>query len=381
VQSPYRHSHWFQQEATRTTVVTDYSQVGKVLALIPARSGSKSIPDKNVRLVGGKPLIAWSIEYARASELVDRTIVSTDSEAYAQIAREYGAEVPVLRPPELAGDLSTDLECFQHMAQWLKRHEGYVPDLCVHLRPTYPLREAGRLDDMLRMLADRPDADSVRTVTEVIHPPYKMWHCDDAGSLTPVLSKAPGVSEPWNAPRQCLPKTYIQNANIDIVRTSVITDGNSMSGSNVLGYVESNFYDIDTLDELERVATRIHHDGTRRLRASTLEHPKTFCFDIDGVIATLTLENDYTQADPRWEIIGLIRRLHKAGHRIILFTARGTTTGIDWRSLTMDQLSRWDVPFDELRFGKPAADFYIDDRMLSFDQLDEITRHVMEVCV
>src|SRR6516164_8690846 len=112
----------------------------KVLALIPARRGSNSLPHKNIRAVGGKPLLAWSVDHALAAKKVTRTIVSTDSPDYAAIARQFGAEAPFLRPEEIAGDLSTDLEVFEHALKWLEVHEGYQPQICVHLRPTHPVR-------------------------------------------------------------------------------------------------------------------------------------------------------------------------------------------------------------------------------------------------
>jgi CMP-N-acetylneuraminic acid synthetase len=353
---------------------------GEVLALIPARSGSKSIRDKNIRIIGGKPLLAWSVEYALQSAAVTRTVVSTDSELYAQIAVEHGAEAPFLRPPEFSEDHSLDLDVFRHALNWLEVHDGYAPEICAHLRPTYPLRRPGVLDEMVKLLRLRPDLDCVRTVTEVVHPPFKMWHRDETGMMQPVIPVAPGVDEPWSAPRQVLPTAYIQTANIDVIRTSVITERNSMTGDRVFGYVEPDFHDIDTADEFDHVAALMQNGCEERPGLAPDDGTKTFCFDIDGVIATLTPGNDYAQAGPRLAIIELLRRLYDAGHRIILFTARGTMTGMDWRRLTVLQLQQWDVPFHELRFGKPAADFYIDDRMLSFDELDRTARRLTEVC-
>src|SRR4030042_3642677 len=118
----------------------------KILAIVPARSGSKTVLDKNIRFIAGKPLLAPSIEHALASKLINRTIVSTDSPAYAEIAREYGAQVPFLRPTDISQDTSTDLEVFIHALNWLREQEGYVPDICVHLRPTYPIRNVDDID-------------------------------------------------------------------------------------------------------------------------------------------------------------------------------------------------------------------------------------------
>lgn len=347
-----------------------------VIAIIPARSGSKSIRDKNIREVAGKPLLAWSIEQALASKAVTRTLVSTDSAQYAEIARKYGAEVPFLRPAEISGDESTDLETFQHALAWLKDRENYCPAVCVHLRPTCPIRNVEVIDEIVQILLDHPELDSVRTVAEVLHPPFKMWYRGDDGLLAPV-AEVPGIKDPWNVPRQKLPKTYLQTANIDAVRASVITGKHSMTGDRIYGYVETDFHDIDTEAELGRVAQSMHRaeeapskSGSSVMSTLGRIDPKTYCFDIDGVIATLTENNDYSKARPRLEMIERINRLHAAGHQIILFTARGSATGIDWRTVTEEQMRRWGVKHHKILFGKPAADFYFDDRMISLEELD-----------
>lgn len=124
----------------------------EILALIPARGGSKGIPRKNIRLFAGYPLIAWSIAAAKQAELVTRIIVSTDNEEIAEVAREYGAETPFLRPPELAQDKTTDLPVFEHTLKWLEGVEGYRPDIIVQLRPTSPIRPKNMVDDAIRIL-------------------------------------------------------------------------------------------------------------------------------------------------------------------------------------------------------------------------------------
>ena len=117
----------------------------QVLAIIPARSGSKGVPNKNIRVVAGKPLLCWAIEIAKATPEIDRVIVSTDDASYAEIARKCGGETPFLRPKALAGDLSTDLEVFLHALNWLRIKENYNPDIVVNLRPTAPTTRLGFL--------------------------------------------------------------------------------------------------------------------------------------------------------------------------------------------------------------------------------------------
>ena len=140
------------------------SHTCKVLGIIPARGGSKGIPGKNIRPLGGYPLIAYAIVAGRLSALVDRVIVSTDDEQIAAIARKWGAEVPFLRPARLARDETTDLPVFQHALGWLGENEDCRPDTIVQIRPTSPLRPRECVDAAVEMLIDDKDADSVRGV-------------------------------------------------------------------------------------------------------------------------------------------------------------------------------------------------------------------------
>jgi CMP-N,N'-diacetyllegionaminic acid synthase len=144
----------------------------EVLALIPARGGSKGIPRKNLRLLAGKPLITHSIDHALAAKTITRTIVSTDDMEIAEVARSAGAEVPFMRPHELARDDSPDLEVFAHALVSVGENEGYRPELVVHLRPTYPIRRPERVDEAVRALAADPSADSLRSVSWPEQTPY-----------------------------------------------------------------------------------------------------------------------------------------------------------------------------------------------------------------
>lgn len=336
----------------------------KILALIPARSGSKSIPHKNIRSLAGKPLIAYSIEHAIKSKLINRVIVSTDSEYYAEVARSFGAETPFLRPSEISQDTSNDRDFFVHALSWLKENENYVPDICVQLRPTHPIRKAEDIDTMINLLIERPDADCVRAVVKnETYTPFKMWFLDEHNELIPVL-KNTGIKEHYNQPRQQLPTTYFQNASVDVIRTSTIIEKNSLSGDKILGYIMDEEYDIDNEKEFERAQNKLID-----LEKENGFQKRTYCFDIDGVIASLSPANDYTKAIPLFENIKKINRLYDLGNEIILFTARGTKTKIDWTEITIKQMSDWGVKYHSLQFGKPAADFYIDDRILDINCL------------
>ncbi len=349
-----------------------------IIALIPARSGSKGIPHKNIRLLQGKPLLAHSIEHALGSKLITRVIVSTDSVEYAEIARQYGAETPFIRPDEISQDLSTDLEVFIHALHWLQEYERYQADILVHLRPTYPFRSEIDIDCMIQQLIDDPTLDSVRSVTLAPETPFKMWFLDEGGHLKPVVKS--DLHDPYNMPRQALPQVYLQNAAIDVVRASVILEQNSTTGSCIGGYVMEHNFDIDTELQFE-AAQAVASDATqqemqvrvRRLVNQLVAGEKPiFCFDIDGIIANLVPNGRYQLATPCSTTIEAVRTLYEKGCHIILFTARGSATGLDWQEVTRRQMQEWGVPYHELRFGKPAAEYYIDDRLITLEQVFEL---------
>jgi CMP-N,N'-diacetyllegionaminic acid synthase len=155
-----------------------------------------------------------------------------------------------------------------------------------------------------------------------------------------------------------LPLVHMQNAAVDVARTAVILERDSMTGKRILGYEMSHFCDIDDWNDFESAQGDF-------LQGNSLPSNSTFVFDVDGVIAKPVPDNDYSRARPDSEMIAVVNRLHDAGNRIVLHTARGTLTGIDWRDTTERQLRDWGLRYHELRFGKPAGDFYVDDRGLS----------------
>lgn len=220
----------------------------EILAIIPARGGSKGLPGKNVRMMHQHPLIAYSILAAQKSSMITRIVVNTDHSEIADIARHYGAEVPFLRPAEFAQDTSTDLDVFRHAIAWHKQHENYRPDLVVQLRPTSPLRKAGWIDQAIDALLGT-DADSLRVVTPSPITPYKMWRIHDLHAPMEPLLQLEGVDEPFNMPRQVLPQTFWQIGTLDVIRTQVIEHG-SMSGRQILPFIVDHAYAAD-IDDLE----------------------------------------------------------------------------------------------------------------------------------
>ncbi|NJN55981.1 MAG: acylneuraminate cytidylyltransferase family protein [Leptolyngbyaceae cyanobacterium SL_5_9] len=225
---------------------TDQARPSEVLAIVQARGGSKTIPRKNLRLLAGHPLIAYSIASGLAAKSVTRLIISTDDAEIASVCRAYGAEVPFLRPAEFAKDATPDLPLFQHALEWLEKYEGYQPDLIVQLRPTSPLRPLDVVDRAIATLVASPQADCVRGVTIPNQNPYKMWRLGEDGFLKPLLLGE--FKEPYNMPRQYLPTVYWQTGHIDVIRYETIVEGRSLTGERVLPVMIDPFYwvDIDT---------------------------------------------------------------------------------------------------------------------------------------
>lgn len=217
----------------------------EVLAVIPARGGSKGIPRKNIKDFAGFPLIAYSIAAANQSRLVTRVVVSTDDEEIAEIARKWGAETPFLRPEKFARDKTLDLPVMQHCLVWLAENEDYHPDMVLWLRPTSPIRPKDCLDDAIQTLLDHPEADSVRGVVPSGQNPFKMWMIDaDSGALQPLLN-IDGIKEPYNTPRQALPNTFWQTGHIDSIWTKTILEKHSMTGDVIYPLMIDPRYTVD----------------------------------------------------------------------------------------------------------------------------------------
>jgi YrbI family 3-deoxy-D-manno-octulosonate 8-phosphate phosphatase len=263
----------------------------EVLAVIPARGGSKGIPRKNVRPFCGYPLIAWSIAAAMQAETVTRTLVSTDDQEIAAIAAEFGAEVPFLRPAELAEDTTTDLPVFHQALQWLADHERYRPEVVVQLRPTSPIRPYRCVDDAVQVLLDHPDADSVRGLVPAGQNPHKMWRLDpQSGRMIPLLSVM-GISEPYNAPRQVLPPIYWQTGHIDAIRTATILEKGSMTGTAIFPLIIDPRYtvDLDTPNDWAKAEWVVSFGGLECVSPGAPRRPmpariKLVILDFDGVL-------------------------------------------------------------------------------------------------
>ena len=219
----------------------------KVLAVIGARSDSKSIPDKNIKQLCGKPLMAWIIEAAKASKYVSRVVLSTDSPEYAEIGRKYGAEAPFLRPKELAGDSVPDFDYLYHAATWLRDNENWQADVILRLPPTTPLCTPASIDACIDLLMNNPEADSSRTITPVSKHPYKLWRTNGK-YLEPFLSEEfTGLKDAHNMPRQSFPQAF---SHVDVIalRWNTLVNKKAMAGEKILYHQipKTDAVDIDT---------------------------------------------------------------------------------------------------------------------------------------
>lgn len=221
----------------------------KVMGIVGIRSGSKGVPDKNIKPLAGKPLVGWILETARRSRHIDRLVVSTDSEAYAQVARQFGADVPYLRPAALASDSAPEFEYVKHMVEWLRDHESYQPDIVVRMMATVPFQATEDLDAVIEILLADPAAHSAVVIAEARQHPQKALKLVDDGAggkkLVTFLTESGREVTPLG--RQRYEKAYFR-ANVIACRTATIFDTASLTGDLVRYHIipQERAIDIDS---------------------------------------------------------------------------------------------------------------------------------------
>ena len=242
-------------------------------AIIPARAGSKAIKNKNIIPVLGKPLIAWSIELALQSKLIDEVFVSTDSSKIQSIAKHYGAKAPYTRPKKISGDNSIDIEFIKYHIDWLDKNNFSIPNAIVHLRPTGPARCLSDLNDAVSIIKKNPKLTGLKSISLAKNTPYKMW-IDNKNIIEPLLklNTLNEFEESHYLPRQSLPKVYWQNGYIDIIKTETVINLNSMVGKNCYGLKTSQLVsDLDYLSdlpEIENFLTKISNNKIQTMLVS-----------------------------------------------------------------------------------------------------------------
>ena len=219
-----------------------------VYAIIPARSGSKGVKDKNIRCVKGYPLIAFAAAASKLSGEVSRVLISTDSPYYARIGEYYGAEAPFLRPEEISRDNSTDIEFMQHAIKWLADNEGVLPEYFMHMRPTYPLRNPEIVKNAAIRMKSDDTATSLRSAYLASNTPYKWFNMGDDGYFKSIK---PGLTlDEANNPRQAFPDVYIPDGYVDMLRTEFIIKNDLLHGDRMIGYVVPDGIDVDAKQDM-----------------------------------------------------------------------------------------------------------------------------------
>lgn len=232
-----------------------------VVAIIPARSGSKGVPQKNVRLVAEYPILAYSIIAAKLAPSISRVLLSTDSAEYAELGRRFGAEAPFLRPEPLAGDKSTDRDFFLHAMHWLDENEGAVPEWWIHLRPTTPLRDPTHIEAAIRTIQSRPDATALRSGHPASESPFKWFSRDEDGYFRGIRPHDPRP-EYYNLPRQAFEAVYVPDGYVDIVRASQVLNSPSLHGNQMLGFESPPCIEVDTLSDFDRLEYELQRHGS-----------------------------------------------------------------------------------------------------------------------
>lgn len=219
-----------------------------ILAIIQARGGSKGIPGKNIKLLCGKPLIAWTIEAAKTAKTVTRVIVSTDDKEIAELSKKYGAEVPFMRPAEFATDGAKSIGLLEHALNWLSENENYKADIVVQLKPTNPLRTAETIDKVVELYKASPGIDAVITVVKAPIHPLKTWKFNGEFVKPFVPENVFGIKEAAKTPRQKLPEAFGNNSCVHVINPKTILEKHSSVGTKVKGIVLSREESIN-IDE------------------------------------------------------------------------------------------------------------------------------------
>ena len=223
----------------------------EILALIPARGGSKSIPKKNIIDLGGFPLIAYSIAAAKISKHISRIIVSTDSEEIAGVAKQFGAEVPFLRPAEFATDTAVDFDVVKHAIGWLREHEQNEPEYIVFLRPTTPLRDPAIIDTAIGDILAHNEATSLRSGHEIRESPYKLFGKE--GDYFVGLFPQDPRPEYYNLPRQSFPPVYQPDGYVDIWKRQTVMEKGGLHGDKILACTVEDVGELDNPQDVEFV--------------------------------------------------------------------------------------------------------------------------------
>ncbi len=230
-----------------------------IVAIIPARSGSKSLVDKNIKYLSGHSLIAYSIAVAKLSKKIDRVIVSTDSQKYAEIAKQYGAEVPFIRPDKYSTDAATDKDFLVHAMSWFEENENSVPEYWVHLRPTTPLRSIEIIDNAINEIVQDNNATSLRSGHKAPESPLK-WFVKSNRYFRGLVD-----GEDYNLPKEAFEQVYIPDGFVDIVKSSFVMNNKEIHGDKMIGFESPVCTEVDSVEEFEYIQYQLDKNGSELL--------------------------------------------------------------------------------------------------------------------
>lgn len=231
-----------------------------IVALIPARGGSKGVHKKNIQMIKGYPLIAYSIAAGLLSKKIDRVIVSTDSEEIAEIAKHYGAEVPFLRPAEYASDRSGDIEFVEHAIGYMYTNEECIPEYLVHLRPTTPLRDIAIMDEAIMQCMSNEECCSLRSAHKAPESPFKWFLKQENGYFRSIQE---GVSnDTANEARQSFADVYIPDGYVDVIKSSYVIQQGILHGEQMLAFESPCCMEVDTMDDLDYIQYQVQKEGS-----------------------------------------------------------------------------------------------------------------------
>lgn len=336
----------------------------RVLVVVPARGGSKGIPLKNLQPFGGRPLVATVGALVAELDWIDRAVVSTDHLLIRDAAMAAGLDAPFLRPPALSGDRIGDVDVLVHALEATEADDGRHYDVIVMLQPTSPLRQAAQVTATIDKLLDESlDAAWTVSPTELKAHPLKQLVIGADGRLDYFDPRGAAII----ARQQLTPVYHRNGVAYALTRDCLLTQRSLLGRRSGAVVLDEPLVSIDTPEDLARAAALL--ESRPAAPASAREsRPRRLVVDIDGVLAAARADTNYAAAEPMTDNIARLNALHAAGCEIVLFTARGSATGQDWTEVTRGQLARWGVRYHALHFGKPHADYYIDDRALGLCQ-------------
>ena len=342
----------------------------KVIGFIPCRSGSKRIVDKNLSLFNSKSLIQNIYNKAELANCIDHIVVSTDSAEYLDSLSKGSKYLDIgLRSKKNSMDDSTDYDVLKEVLEKLKSINLEFQYI-IHLRPTYPALLKENIDHAFNFFQNEPKATSLKSVEklDLYYQKCLIQDTHDSNKLIGLDGDERNYAS--SIPSQKCQNIYAQTAAIDIYKKDVIKSG-ELWGNYCLKYEFGNVSaDIDNYFDYPMAYNALDQlDIKKKIKNG---EQVEICCDIDGVLFSRTSNNQYDSAFPNIGIINLLTLIKNNGIKVVLHTARGSKTGKNWEEFTKKQLAKYDIPFDELKFGKPGSDFYIDDKSITMHQLKKM---------